>query len=95
MANATILSTDMSAWPPTTYLVQLDEPLKRYDPETGEPEEFEYVALTVQEAEPRQSYIFPANADGGFVDGQMIPMRRRDYGLPHSILMQLGYTLTG
>lgn len=95
MPSAEILyDTDMSGWPPTSYHVKLEEPLRRYNAETGEPEDYEYIALTVQEADPKQAYVFPTDAEGKFVDDQMIPMRRKDYALPHVVLIQLGYTLT-
>lgn len=91
MATAKILDTDMSAWPPKTYHVELGEPLNRFDPETGVPEPFSYIALTLLENNT-EAYIFPSNEIGGFVDLTMTPMRRRpNSAFPHPILNDLGY----
>lgn len=90
-----VVPVAMTHWPPTTYLVKLDPPLERYNPEDGQLlDQHEYIALTCKDSEPRASYVFPATAEGDFVDDTMLPMRTRDYGLPHSVLTQLGYTLT-
>lgn len=89
-----VIAVDMTGWPPTTWLVALDPPLKRFDPETGEPTEYGHIALTCQEAEPRGAYVFPSDETGGFVDPTMSPMRTRDYGLPQAVLAQLGYSVT-
>jgi|JI10StandDraft_1071094.scaffolds.fasta_scaffold3498971_1 hypothetical protein len=93
MAQATILNdVPMSGWPPTTYLVWLDTPLQRFNPEDGTLlDEHNYIALCCKDSEPRECYVFPSTETGGFVDLTMIPMRRRDYGLPQSVLAQLGY----
>lgn len=93
--EATILyDVNMRGWPPTTYLVQLSEPLARFDPETGEPAgAFEYVALCCKDSNPKAAYLFPSTETGSFVDQSMIPMRTRDFALPHAVLAQLGYTL--
>ena len=94
MPSATIdYDKNMDAWPPTTYLVHLDEAMVRYNAETGEPEYFEWIALCCKSSEPKEAYVFPTDESGHFVDTSMIPMRRKDFGLPHSVLMQLGYTL--
>jgi hypothetical protein len=89
-----VITVDMANWPPTTWLVHLDEPLVRFDPETGAQTGFDYVALTCKDSEPRAAYVFPSDAEGNFVDPTMTPMRTRDYGLPHSVLAQLGFTVT-
>jgi len=95
MAQAEILyDFDMKGWPPKTYLVKLSEPMRRFDPETGEPEDFEFVALCCKESDPKAAYVFPSTEDGRFVDHSMIPIRTRDFGLPGSVLAQLDYTLT-
>lgn len=88
------IDIDMSGWPPTTYLVQLSDPLRRFDPETGElAGEHEFIALCCKDSRPQAAYVFPSTETGGFVDPTMVPMRTRDYGLPHAVLAQLGYTL--
>ena len=95
MPNATInYDNDMIGWPPKTYLIELDEPMVRYDPETGEPESFTWIALCCKDSEPKESYVFPTDENGHHVDPSLTPMRKRDYGLPHAVLSQLGYTLT-
>lgn len=110
MANATIIyertitpeegdpyvvAVDMTAWPPTSWLVQLDPPLRRYNPEDGTLNgEYDFVVVTCQDATPRASYVFPSNAEGGFVDPTMRPMRTRDYGTPAAVLAQIGYDVT-
>jgi hypothetical protein len=89
-----VVAVTMTDWPPTTWLLHLDEPMKRFDPETGEATEYDYVALTCKDSEPRAAYVFPSTAAGEFVDASMTPMRTRDYGLPHSVMAQLGYAVT-
>jgi hypothetical protein len=91
-----VVTVNMAGWPPTTWLVHLDPPLERFSSETGELlDQHEYVALTCKDSEPRAAYLFPATEAGEFVDMTMTPMRTRDYGLPHSVLSQLGYTVNG
>lgn len=96
MADATIsYDVSMTGWPPTTYLVHLSEPLPRFNTETGELSgEHHWVALTCKDSEPKAAYLFPSTETGGFVDHTMVPMRTRDFALPHAVLAQLGYTLT-
>ena len=85
---------NMQAWPSTTYLVELDEPISRFDPETGElVGSYTFVALCCKDSEPKAAYVFPSTEAGGFVDSTMQPMRTRDYALPQGVLSQLGYTL--
>lgn len=96
MADATIIyDITMTAWPPTTYLVHLSEPLKRFDPETGDPAgEYDYVAVCCKDSVPKAAHIFPSTETGDFVDSTMTPLRTRDFGVLHSVLKQLGYTPT-
>lgn len=95
MPNARLMrDVDMSGWPPKTYLVQLEnQPMTRFDPETGEPEYFEYVALTVSQV-GGETFVFPSNEMGQFVDSTMVPMKRRqNFEFPHDALADLGYLL--
>jgi len=92
--NESVIPVDMTGWPPTTWLVRLDTPLKRFDPETGDATEYDHIALTIQDANPRASFVFPSNAEGGFVDPSMQPMRTRDYGTRDAVLGMLGYSVT-
>lgn len=99
MPNATLIeNVDMVGWPRKTYLVLLDEPLNRFDPETGIAEPFSYIALNIGEdgngTLAEKAYIFPSNEKGEFVDTSMVPMRKLpNSSFPHTILGALGYTV--
>ena len=96
MLNATILDdATMTAWPPTTYLVQLDQPLRRFNPEDGTLlDEHTYIAVCCKSSEPREVHVFPATSEGGFVDSSMTPIRRRDYATIEQALQGLGYEVS-
>jgi hypothetical protein len=96
MPKATIHhDVDMQAWPTRTWLVELEEPIKRFSVETGElQDEFAFVAVNCKESIPVGAYVFPSTETGGFVDEYMVPLRTSDVGLLHSVLIQLGYTPT-
>lgn len=95
MPSATInYENNMVGWPPKTYLIQLETPMTRFDPETGDQTFYEWIALTCKESDPKEAYVFPSNENGEFVDPSMTPIRRREFGLPHAVLLNLGYTLT-
>lgn len=88
----------MSHWPPESTLVRLDPPLKRFDQVTGDPVLYEYVAVQRQSktfgAPEDATFIFPSDAEGGFVQEFMTPIEKRDPGLIHSALKALGYDVT-
>lgn len=89
-------STVMAAWPPDSRLVQLDPPLHRFHPETGEKELYPYVVVQIPRAEmvENDANIFPSTSTGQFVDSTMAPIRTVAGGVLHSVLKSMGYEVT-
>ena len=97
MGSATIrYEQEMGHWPPVCKLVKLDPPIKRFDVETGEPVEYDWVALQIREepyfhGDAKGATIFAATENGDFVHEHMIPLGKAEYGAIHNVLKQLGY----
>lgn len=95
--TATILDVPMGNWPPDSTLVEVDPPMTRFDPATGElAGEYSHVAVQVPRAEMVESdaRIYPSTPTGGFVDPTMTPIRTGSGGVLHSVLKSMGYEVT-
>ena len=95
MKTATIHDeVDMQAWPPKTYLVELSDPMVKFDPETGEQIAYSWIAIQCKDSAPQGTFVFPSTSTGEFVEMTMQPMRSREFHqFPHTILASLGYTV--
>lgn len=90
-------NTVMVGWPPDSYLVQIDPPLKRFNPATGEPAgEYSHIAVQIPRAEMAENdaLVYPSTPKGEFVDSTMSPIRTVAGGVLHSVLKGLGYEVT-
>lgn len=90
-------STVMMSWPPDSYLVQIDPPIKRFDPATGElAGSYTHIAVQIPRAEMAENdaNIFPSTPTGQFVDPTMAPIRTVAGGVLHSVLKSMGYEVT-
>jgi hypothetical protein len=90
---------EMTHWPPVCKLVHLEPGIKKFDIDTGEPVEYNWVAVQVREepyfkGDARGVTIFAATEEGDFYHEHMIPIATADYGAIHSVLKKLGYDVT-
>lgn len=93
--NATVLyDVSMAHWPPTTWLVELAPPLRRYNPETGAPVDHTHVAVCTKDSNPRAATVYASDAEGGFPDPTLTALSTYDYATLPGVLSQMGYAVT-
>lgn len=97
MSTATINYDQSTAhWPPESFHVQLDPPLKRFDPHDGKPILYDWIMVTCKHSRHYGAgqdcvEVFPTDEAGNFVQDYMIPLSKYDYGQVHSVLKAMGY----
>ncbi|OHU23389.1 hypothetical protein BKG77_06905 [Mycobacteroides chelonae] len=96
MGTATIhAEVNLDHWHPTSHLVQLEPPLRRFNPVDGSPQDWEYVVVHIKT--PGEwpgnagADVFPSNAQAEFVTDTMAPISRHEQGSLENVLHQLGY----
>jgi hypothetical protein len=95
MANA-VVKNKMDHWPPHTVLVHLDEPIHYFDRETGKKLAAKYVAVNsrhpdIHSADYARIDVFPCDAEGGFVEDTLVPIRKVEFQRITTALEGLGF----
>lgn len=86
---------NLDHWHPVSHLVQLDPPLRRYNPMDGSPQDWEYVVVHIKSPDNWPGTagvdVFPSDEHAGFVTDTMAPISRHEYAPLNEILARLGY----
>jgi hypothetical protein len=86
----------MDHWPPHTVLVHLDEPIHYFDRETGHKQRTIFIAVTsrhpdVHAADHARIDVFPCDAEGGFIEDHLVPIRKLEFQRITHVLEGLGF----